>query len=75
MAFITGQTNRRISNKDAVQYLADIVQKQGEVALSSQCVPLDPALWSVPAYKEFLSARRGALAERMNQFIAGKTSV
>jgi hypothetical protein len=29
MAFITGQTNRRISNKEATGYLADIVAKQG----------------------------------------------
>ena len=33
MAFITGQTNRRISNKEATGYLADIVAKQGEGAL------------------------------------------
>jgi hypothetical protein len=30
MAFITGQTNRRISNKEAAGYLADIVAKQGK---------------------------------------------
>ena len=43
MAFITGQTNRRISNKDAAGYLADVVAKQGAAALRSQCVPPDPA--------------------------------
>lgn len=74
MAFITGQTNRRISNKDAVKYLEDIVQKQGPAALASQCVPLDPTMWSVDRYPEFLAARRKALAERMNAFIREKTA-
>ncbi|GAA4783518.1 hypothetical protein [Lysobacter hankyongensis] len=69
MAFITGQTNRRISNKEASQYLADIVQKQGAQALSSQCVPLEAELWSVERYRDFLSVRRAALADRMNAFI------
>lgn len=69
MAFITGQTNRRISNKEASQYLADIVQKQGAQALASQCVPLEAELWNVERYRDFLSARRAALADRMNAFI------
>lgn len=72
MAFITGQTNRRISNKQATEYLADVAKKQGPDALLSQCVPTDPALWSTDRYKDFLQFRRAALAERMNQFIAEK---
>lgn len=72
MAFITGQTNRRISNKEASAYLADVVAKQGEEALTSQCVPLDPELWDTRRYREFLSTRRERLARRMNAFISGK---
>ena len=75
MAFITGQTNRRISNKDATKYLADIIQKQGETALTSQCVPIDPVLWDVTNYRAFLQIRREALAERMNQFIRDKAKL
>lgn len=75
MAFITGQTNRRISNKEASEYLPSILQKQGAVALESQCVPTDPALWTTTAYREFLAARRTALAVRMNAFIQKKASV
>ncbi|MBX3620011.1 MAG: DUF262 domain-containing protein [Rhizobacter sp.] len=70
MAFITGQTNRRISNKEATAYLADIVARQGAEALSSQCVPADPALWSTDRYRDFLKLRREALAQRMNSFIS-----
>lgn len=73
MAFITGQTNRRISNKEATEYLVDIVKKQGQETLESQCVPADENLWSTDAYRDFLAYRRNALAERMNHFIA-KTS-
>lgn len=72
MAFITGQTNRRISNKDATEYLSDIVKKQGQIALTSQCVPDDPALWSTDRYRDFLKLRRELLTERMNQFIKEK---
>jgi hypothetical protein len=70
MAFITGQTNRRIGNKDATAYLADVVAKQGEAALSSQCVPTDPNLWATSSYREFLQFRRAQLAAQMNTFIS-----
>lgn len=75
MAFITGQTNRRISNKDATDYLAEIVAKQGEQALTSQCVPLDSSLWSTDRYRDFLKSRREALAERMNCFVKEKAGL
>ncbi len=44
MAFITGQTNRRISNKEAANYLREVVAKQGQEALKSQCVRIPPKL-------------------------------
>lgn len=73
MAFITGQTNRRISNKEAVNYLREVVAKQGEEALHSQCVPIDETLWSTDRYRDFLKLRREALAHRMNAFIREKS--
>lgn len=75
MAFITGQTNRRISNKDATAYLADVVAKQGEMALTSQCVPTDAALWGTTRYRDFLALRREQLAARMNAFIQEKAGL
>ncbi len=75
MAFITGQTNRRISNKEASSYLADIVKKQGQEALSSQCVPTDSALWATERYRDFLQFRRQELARRMNQFLEEKAAL
>lgn len=75
MAFITGQTNRRISNKDATLYLRDIVAKQGPAALETQKVPLDEALWDTARYRDFLQVRRAALAECMNAFIRTKAGL
>jgi hypothetical protein len=72
MAFITGQTNRRISNKEATDYLVKIVAEQGEAALISQCVPVEQALWSTERYRDFLKVRREELAARMNLFIQAK---
>jgi hypothetical protein len=75
MAFITGQSNCRISNKDASRYLADVFSKHGEEALRSQCVPLEAELWSTDRYRDFLVIQREALAERMNSFIKEKAGI
>lgn len=69
MAFITGQTNRRISNKEPEVYLPDIVENQGVEALQSQLVPFKPELLKLENYREFLRLRREALAQRMNEFV------
>jgi hypothetical protein len=75
MAFISGQTNRRISNKEPIEYLPDIVRKQGAEALESQLVPNDPACWAIDNYRDFLRLRREALARRMNEFIGEKAGL
>lgn len=74
MAFITGQTNRRLGRKPPSEYMVEIVQKQGIGALQSQKVPIDVASLVVPNYRQFLSTRREALADCMNAFIDRKAS-
>jgi hypothetical protein len=69
MAFITGQTNRRISDKYPEKYLPDIVEKQGLGALEKQLVPYQPELLKIENYREFLRGRREAMVARMNEFI------
>lgn len=75
MAFITGQTNRRISNTEAASYLPAIIAQRGLGALESQVVPTDPTLWQMDRYRDFLLVRRKMLAERMNLFIEEKAGV
>jgi hypothetical protein len=75
MAFITGQTNRRISNQQPSEYLAEIVRNQGQQTLDAQLVPNDPVLFQLANYREFLKVRREALAKRMNEFIHTKAGL
>ncbi|MEX2205247.1 MAG: hypothetical protein WEF50_03360 [Myxococcota bacterium] len=75
MSFNTGQTNRRISNRKASGYLAEIVARQGEDALHNQCVPTDAARWSTERFREFLQLRRVELAQRMNAFIGQRAGL
>jgi hypothetical protein len=72
MAFITGQTNRRISSKPPAEYLPQIIERQGKAAMSSQFVPDAPELLDVANYRAFLAQRREALCAAMNAFITKK---
>jgi hypothetical protein len=75
MAFITGETNRRISNKKPDLYLKGILADQGAQALEAQRVPLDESLWEIDRYRDFLQVRRVALAKCMNEFIDVKAGL
>jgi hypothetical protein len=63
---ITGQTQRRLSNKEVSNYLRDIVEKEGVEALRSQCGLTDIASLGTDRHFEFLPFRRQALTDRMN---------
>ncbi|MFH0796968.1 MAG: DUF262 domain-containing protein [Candidatus Omnitrophota bacterium] len=69
MAFITGQTNRQLSNKEPGAYLPGIIEARGQAALDAQRVPCTPELWKMENYREFLRFRREALVTCMNEFI------
>ena len=69
LSFISGRTNRKISNKPPSQYLPKIVKDQGKDALEKQCVPTDENLWELEKYDDFLQARRSLIAKKMNEFI------
>lgn len=75
MAFITGQTNRKLGRKEPADYFPLILKEQGETALTSQEVTTDPTLHKVENYRAFLEVRRAALANRMNDFIAKKAGL
>lgn len=69
MAFITGQTNRRLSTKLPQDYFPKVVSEHGDVALASQAIPLDAQLHKVDRYRDFLDARRVELARLLNEHL------
>ena len=66
LAFISGDTNRRISNKEPAAYFPGIIEKHGEEALHKQAIPMDPGFLRLDAFPSFLDARRQNLAGMMN---------
>lgn len=69
LCFISGRTNRRISDKDPIEYFPRILEKSGYESFNYQCIPTDPELLSVGAYREFLKRRRELIADRLNHFL------
>lgn len=69
MAFISGKTNRQISNKQPKDYLQSIISERGEDAITNQAVPLNPELLVIENYRDFLTKRRELLKTIVNDFL------
>jgi hypothetical protein len=69
LAFVGGKTNRQISDKAPVQYFPSVLEKSEKSAFDAQCIPTDPVVLTVDAYKQFLAARRLAVSKRLNDFL------
>ena len=67
LAFIGGNTNRRISAEAPEKYLPQV----SEANRLAQCVPLDESLYPIDKYREFLAARRKLLVEMLNNYLDG----
>ena len=72
-AFLTAATNLEISSKPPDKYLAK-VEKAYPGALTSQFVPIDPNLWAIDRYRDFLAARRELIARKINEFMKSLVS-
>ena len=66
--FQTKSTNLRIGAKSPEVYFPEIEANHAG-ALASQWVPMDPELWRIGNYLEFLEARRKLLAGAANAFL------
>ncbi len=66
--FLTQDTNLKISNRDPSEYIPEIAEKQPG-ALESHWIPMDPELWKMENYPQFLQARWQLLAQAANQFL------
>ncbi|AMN40480.1 hypothetical protein [Rhodoplanes sp. Z2-YC6860] len=69
LAFISGDTNRKISKTKFKDYLPDFIKRIGTEAFAHQCIPLDDNVREVDQYKSFLAARRASIAERLNAYL------
>lgn len=64
-AFLTGDSNITLSNAKPADYLPKI-QKKYPGALEKQFIPLNPDLWELDRYEDFLAHRRRLLADAIN---------
>ena len=69
LSFVSGKTNRQISDKAPAAYLPAYLERAGAAAFAAQCIPTDGNFLSVEAYSEFLRQRRTLIAERLNEFL------
>ncbi len=72
LCFISGRTNRQISDKSPNEYLPAMLAKAGPAAFELQAIPTDPSLLGIENYKEFLRERRALIAQRLNIFLGDR---
>ena len=66
--FLTKETNLDISNRLPEEYFPEIEAAHPE-ALASQWIPMDPQLWRIDRYHEFVQERAKLLSAAMNKFM------
>ena len=64
--FLTKDTNLSISNQLPEDYFPEVEAKHPG-ALASQWIPMDPALWKIERYLDFLETRKNLLAAEANK--------
>lgn len=72
-AFLTADTNLSISNAYPEDYLPEIESKYPG-ALSKQFIPMQPELWKIERYPDFLEARRQLIAIKYNEYLKSLVS-
>lgn len=72
LCFISGKTNRQISDKPPADYFPGLLAKTGVPVFDAQCIPTDPTLLGIENYKPFLIKRREVIVARLNAFLGGK---
>lgn len=67
LAFISGGTNRKISDKPPNVYLASVKEEDRQAFFATQCIPGTPDLLDPGHYDDFLAARRQLLSDTPNR--------
>lgn len=68
IAFLTKESNLKISNSDPLKYLEEIENKYSG-ALTTQFVPKEKYLWDISRYDDFLHKRRELITAEINGFL------
>ena len=68
LTFLTGITNQKVSNRHPAEYMPEYLAKHAG-AVESHWMPVDPELWSIDRYHDFLAARRELLAAAANRML------
>ncbi len=66
--FLTKDTNLSISDRLPEEYFPEIEAAHPD-ALASQWIPMDPELWKIENYRDFLEVRKELLAEEVNRVL------
>ncbi len=69
LCFISGKTNRQISDKAPGEYFPTLIGNAGAGAFQAQCIPTSSEFLDLSNYKAFLELRRGNIAKRLNEFL------
>lgn len=69
LSFISGKTNKTISDKAPEAYLTEYIKKNGTGGFDTQCIPLENELLKLGGYHDFLSKRRALIAARLNEYL------
>jgi len=67
-AVLTADTNLDLSNTPPEEYLPEVEQSYPG-ALSAQFIPMDPNLWRLERFPDFLEARRTLISKKFNEFV------
>lgn len=65
--YLTAESNLALSDTPPEEYLPTI-EENYPGALCKQFIPMDPALWKVEHYPDFLEARRNIIAMKINEY-------
>ena len=68
-AFLTATSTQKVSDRPPAEYLPAIEERYPG-ALSAQFVPIEPELWKVERFPDFLAARREIMSRKLNEFMA-----
>ncbi|MCP3998853.1 MAG: DUF262 domain-containing protein [bacterium] len=69
LCFISGKTNRQISDKSPLAYFPGLIEKAGSGPFEAQCIPMGEGILSLETYRSFLAERRKQVVARLNGFL------